>query len=349
MFSDITIDKLLDLKSKNAMTLIDVRSPSEYRNSTIPGSMNIPLFNDEERAEIGTIYKQISPEAAEDRGLEIVSAKLPEFVREFKKVEGEKTVFCWRGGMRSKTSATLLDLARIHVHRLEGGVRSYRKWVVDTLEHLDFHPETFILSGYTGTGKTIVLRELQEQGYPVLDLEKMANHRGSIFGQIGLAPNNQKTFEALLVERIRQITDSKLVLFEAESKRIGKVVLPPFFDEWKAKGTHIIIDMPIEERVRNILADYDPWAHKEESLEAFRRIKARIHTPVAKEIEQALVEENFPLAVRLLLEYYYDSRYQHAADQYAENKKVQLTVANAEEAVYAIKEIVSKKRIAYQG
>ena len=132
MFQDITVDKLLALQNKKELVLIDVRSPSEYKDATIPGSLNIPFFNDEERAEVGTLYKQDSVEAAKNRGLEIVSAKLPDFVKEFKQIEGQKAVFCWRGGMRSKTSATVLDLMGIKAYRLQGGYRAYREWVVET-------------------------------------------------------------------------------------------------------------------------------------------------------------------------------------------------------------------------
>src|SRR5699024_3036017 len=108
-------------------TLVDVRSPSEYDEATIPGSINIPIFSDEERAEVGTIYKQVGKEEAKQRGLEIFSAKLPDFIEQFKKVNTPMTVFCWRGGMRSKTAATVLDLMGIHATRLYGGIKSYRQ------------------------------------------------------------------------------------------------------------------------------------------------------------------------------------------------------------------------------
>lgn len=151
MFQDIPINELLALKSQGELTVIDVRSPSEYKEATIPGSMNIPFFNDEERAEVGTLYKQVSPQAAKERGLEIVSAKLPAFVKEFSKIEGKKAVFCWRGGMRSKTSATVLSLMGIKALRLEGGYRSYRHWVVEQLESMELKQEAYVLNGNTGS------------------------------------------------------------------------------------------------------------------------------------------------------------------------------------------------------
>src|SRR5690606_24638125 len=127
MFQDISVDDLRELRKEKPLAIVDVRSPSEFAESNIPGSVNIPIFTDEERAEIGTVYKQVSPDAAKDKGLEIVSAKLPDFIKEFAKLpEEEKVVYCWRGGMRSKTSATLIDLMGINAKRLIGGIRGYR-------------------------------------------------------------------------------------------------------------------------------------------------------------------------------------------------------------------------------
>lgn len=344
MFQDIPINELLALKSQGELTVIDVRSPSEYKEATIPGSMNIPFFNDEERAEVGTLYKQVSPQAAKERGLEIVSAKLPAFVKEFSKIEGKKAVFCWRGGMRSKTSATVLSLMGIKALRLEGGYRSYRHWVVEQLESMELKQEAYVLNGNTGSGKTTILHRLREKGFPVIDLEGMAGHRGSIFGQIGLNPHNQKTFDALLVENLKRLESSPFLLFEGESKRIGKVTLPKFFSEKKEQGIQLFIDMPVEERVLHILDDYQPWNHKQECLDAFNRIKKRIHTPIAKQIEEDLLSDNYSSAVRSLLEHYYDPLYRHSTDQYPEDRKVLLKVKNIDEAVEAVRDYVAVKQ-----
>lgn len=339
MFQDITIEELLTRKENNDITMIDVRSPSEYLEGTIPGSLNIPIFDDEERAEIGTIYKQVSVEAAKERGLEIVSAKLPAFIKAFSLLPSPKVVFCWRGGMRSRTTATLLSLMDIHVYRLSGGIRSYRQWVVHTLELIAFEPPAFILNGHTGTGKTAILQRLQAEGYPVLDLENMAGHRGSIFGHIGQRANNQKTFEALLLEQVLKLNSAPFVMMEGESKRIGKTVLPHFMVEKKESGTQIFIDLPIDERVRHILEDYQPEAHQNEILQAFRHIKSRIHTPIAKEIEANLLIGHYEHAVRLLLEHYYDPRYEHAMSQYHNDSHI-IQAQTIDEAIDAVKRIL---------
>lgn len=337
MFSNITVEELVPAIENGGMVLIDVRSPAEFKNFTIPGSINIPFFDDAERAEVGTLYKQVSVEAAKERGLEIISAKLPEFIRQFKALEGNLTVFCWRGGMRSRTTATLLSLMNIHSHRLEGGIRSYRKWVVAQLEEMAAPSRAFVLNGLTGAGKTRVLKALEKEGYPVIDFEGMANHKGSIFGQIGLEPHNQKVFDSLLVHRLRKLADAPYVLFEAESHRIGKVVIPPFLCDLKNRSTHLVIEMPMAERVKEIMEDYRPGVYAAECLEAFHRIKSRIHVPVAGQIEADLEAGNFPSAIQLLLESYYDSRYKHTEHQYPDAQKKFLHVGNVEEAAWAVK------------
>jgi tRNA 2-selenouridine synthase len=343
VYGNITIEKLIPLVEKGQMALIDVRSPAEFQNFTIPGSINIPIFTDEERAEIGTLYTQIGDAVARDRGLEIVSGKLSEFIRQFKEIEGEKTVFCWRGGMRSRTTATLLDLMNIRVYKLEGGIRAYRKWVVSQLEQISLPEKSFLLHGKTGSGKTKIIRELEKDGYPALDLEKMANHRGSIFGHIGKNPYNQKKFEALLLQRLRELVGAPYLIFEAESSKIGKVTLPPCMLRQKEKSQTIVIELPLEERIRAILEDYRPWEHQEECLEAFRRIKERIHTPIAKEIERALLDEKYTEAVQYLLEYYYDRRYKGISREFPEGQVLVVKANTVEEAARRVKEILPEK------
>ncbi|WP_100330242.1 tRNA 2-selenouridine(34) synthase MnmH [Bacillus xiapuensis] len=341
MFKDISIEQLLSLKDQGKINMIDVRSPSEYKEATIPGSLNIPFFDDKERAEIGTLYKQVSPQAAKERGLEIVSAKLPAFVKEFARIPGEKSVFCWRGGMRSRTTATVLSLMGISVLRLKGGYRAYRQWVVEQLCALDIKQRVYVINGNTGSGKTALLHRLRQEGFPVIDLEGLANHRGSIFGQIGLQPHNQKTFDALLTEELKRFQSSPYLLLEGESKRIGKVTLPDQLMKAKEQGTQLVIDMPIEERIIHILEDYQPWDYKQECLEAFRRIKRRIHTPIAKQIESDLEADCFASAVKLLLEYYYDPLYEHSTNQYDEDRIVTIQAHNTGEAVEAIREYLT--------
>jgi len=332
VFRDITLTDLLTAQNKSEHTLVDVRSPKEFRESTIPGSINIPIFSDEERAEVGTIYKQVGADEAKVRGLAIFSEKLPAFIAEFTKIETPITVFCWRGGMRSKTAATVLDLMGIHAKRLNGGVRSYRQWVVHEMEDKKFLPKLFVLNGYTGSGKTIILKKLDEDGYPAIDLEGMAGHRGSIFGQIGLEPSNQKKFDSLLLNEVTRHQNEPFVFIEGESRRIGKVSLPEFLNDKKESGKQLFIHIPIEVRVQNILDDYKPWESSTPFKEAFQLIKKHIHTPVAQQIELDLENGDFASATKLLLEFYYDPKYKHSSNQYSDEQKIHIDAVDVDDA-----------------
>ena len=341
---EITLEQLREMQKVHQMTLIDVRSPEEFEESTIPSSINIPIFNNEERKVIGTLYKQVSAQVATEKGFEIFSQKLPELVKQYEQIKHEKMVFCWRGGMRSKASATMLSLLGIKCYRLKGGYRAYRRWVVEQLEYYEFKPKCIVINGLTGSGKTRILHSLTKQGYPVLDFEGMAQHRGSVFGQIGLKPNNQKTFDSLLLEKMIEYKDTPYVLVEAESKRIGKVLIPNFLSNAKEEGVVIFLDMPVAERVRNIMEDYCPNDHKEEFIESFLRIKSKIHTPIATSIEKHLRAGQFVEAFTLLIEHYYDPRYEYAADKYPVEFIV-CKVENIEEAVEAVKQEITKIKL----
>ncbi|MBN6186041.1 tRNA 2-selenouridine(34) synthase MnmH [Aneurinibacillus sp. BA2021] len=336
MFQDRTVQELLEHHKQGQLVLVDVRSPAEFKEATIPGSINIPLFTNEERAEIGTLYKQVSAEAAKERGLEIVSGKMPSFIRTFQQYDSPLAVFCWRGGMRSKTAATLLSLMGLPVSRLLGGVRAYRKWVVERLEQYEFQPQAIVIGGNTGCGKTHILHELQKQGYPVVDLEAAAGHRGSIFGGIGAAPHNQKWFDALLLDQLDRVNQAPYAVMEAESKRIGRVLLPDFLVEAKTSGVHITIELPLQERVRTILEEYRPQEHKSQYVEAFSKIKKRIHIPIAAQIEDHLRHDEYEDAIRLLLKHYYDPRYTFAEEQYR-GESVVIQADRVAEAVEAVK------------
>lgn len=339
MFKEITIQELRTVKENNH-TIVDVRSPKEYQEATIPGSVNIPVFNNAERAEIGTLYKQVSKEAAKERGLQIFSQKLPAFIKEFQAIETPITLFCWRGGMRSKAAATTLSLMDIHVNRLQGGIRSYRQWVVSELKKEHFPPTLYVLEGYTGTGKTVILEKLAADGYPIINLEKLAGHRGSIFGQIGMRPNNQKTFDSLLVEDLIQYKDEPFVWIEGESKRIGRATIPEFLYRKKENGIYFKIHMPMKERIKNILHEYHPEDYPEKFIESFQFVKKHIHTPVAKQIETDLNNGDYASAIQLLLEHYYDPRYDYANKSHVNNAEEIIHATNIADAYEQIKSIV---------
>lgn len=342
MYNNITIQELFDLNQQGAQTVVDVRSPKEFNDMTIPGSINIPVFNDTERAEVGTLYKQVGKEEAMERGLAIFSAKLPDFIHTFKQINTPITIFCWRGGMRSQAAATVLELMNVHVNRLSGGVRSYRQWVLSELDKQEFPPHLYILNGHTGIGKTLILKSLHENGYPIIDLEGMANHRGSIFGHIGRRPNNQKTFESLLVQKMLQYAHMPYIILEGESKRIGKASLPEFLYKKKELGTQIFIQVPIEERVSNILQDYQPWKYPEAFKEAFYLIKKRIPFSVARDMEASLQNAQYPTTVKLLLEHYYDPRYEYTEKHLLSNDVYRIEADSTKGAAKKVQKLIDK-------
>jgi tRNA 2-selenouridine synthase len=318
---DISVQELISSKE---FIPVDVRAPIEHRESAIPGSVNIPLFTDEERQEIGTLYKQSGEEAAKWRAMEIVSPKLPHLlgeIKDLKKSGAEPVIHCWRGGMRSKSVASFLEYAGIPALRLEGGYRAYREYILERIPQL-LPEKAIVLHGMTGTGKTDILQALQEKGYPVVDLEKMANHRGSIFGMIGMGEaHNQKTFDALLFERLNEIKGSNYFIVEAESKRIGRAAQPEEMLEKKVNGVHYLVKSSIPIRVERIYNEYvqpfqgEAW-FEEEVREKVTKLIKRVNHDVSPSLAFALEEKNYKELIEILLVHYYDPRYNHALLEY---------------------------------
>ncbi len=314
---EINVDQLLALKDA---VPIDVRSPSEYADSNIPGAVNVPLFTNEERAMIGTIYKREGSDMAKWRAMEIVSPKLPSILGQIKALidEGKQpVVYCWRGGMRSKSVATFLSFAGISTPRLVGGYRAYRQYILEEIPGL-IPPRAITIHGMTGVGKTEVLKKLKEKGMPVIDLEAAACHRGSIFGSFGLFEgHNQKTFDSLLFQTLREIKDSPFFLVEAESKRVGKVVQPDELLDKKHQGFNINLQASLSSRIERIDREYvKPYQHEhwfhDKVMERLAFIYKRIKdSDIIAALNEAARNQNYKLVIRILLEDYYDSRYAH--------------------------------------
>lgn len=294
---------------------VDVRSPSEFQDSHIPQAVNIPIFTDEERAEIGTLYKQVGQRAAKWRAMEIVSPKLPTLLTEIRKIEEthkKPLLYCWRGGMRSQSIAHFAMMSGLHIQRLDGGYRAYREFIVERIPEM-LPERAVVIYGLTGTGKTDILHNLREAGFPVLDLEGYANHKGSVFGAVGgQTPHNQKTFDALLFEDLQMLSGSPYFIMEGESKRIGHAVQPPELYEKKNNGIHIHVSSSLEARVERIYEQYiqesDEFHQRVEF--AFGKIMKRVKPiEVQEEIKARLEQRDYKEIIRLLIMYYYDPRY----------------------------------------
>jgi len=309
MITDITIE---ELKALVQPILVDVRSEGEFTEATIPGSVNIPLFNNAERVEVGTTYTQTSPSLARELGLRIVSPKLPDIIKKVEELskKGSLVLFCWRGGMRSKSLATVVDLMGVTVYRLQGGYKAYRSQVVDFFEaKLPF--QVVVLRGNTGVGKTEFLGKLRAEGYPAIDLEKLANNRGSVFGAVGLGSSpSQKKFEGLLYEELQLLSKFPYVIVECESKRIGRVTLPTSFFTAMQEGTQILHYDSLKNRVQRLVKEYTavPNALQEIEVALARLIKTLGHVKV-QELRTLLDEGCLDVFTERLLVEYYDKLY----------------------------------------
>ena len=336
----INIEKFLEL-AKDHHPVIDVRSPGEYKHAHIPGAYNLPLFTDDERKIVGTAYKQESREAAIKIGLDFFGPKMKKMVEEVESlVDSQKSevinsnndnssrllthdsrlilIYCWRGGMRSAGVAWLMDLYGFKVYTLIGGYKKFRNHVLDTFK-LPFQFK--ILGGYTGSGKTEVLKVLKEKNELVVDLEDIAKHKGSAFGNIGLPEQpSQEMFENLLATKLIEIGSWKseiknenlisdfrfqtsCIWLEDESQRIGLVNIPNDVWDTMRQSPVYFLDIPFEERLKHLIKQYGDL-DKQKMIDAIGRIRERLGGLNAKNAVRFLEEGNIAESFRILLKYY---------------------------------------------
>ena len=315
------VEKIVGYEDVKEGTLfIDLRSPGEFKDSTIPGAINIPLFNDGERQEIGTVYKQESIEKAKQMGVEAVSRKLPEIYKDIvdlKKQYRNMVVFCARGGMRSGTICSLLNSLGLNVWQLRGGYKAYRSVVNEQL--LKIHEEIvyLVLHGFTGSGKTEILHRLAKRGLDILDLEEAANHRGSLFGSVGMGEKRgQKQFEALVYQQLKG-RKTNYIFVEAESKRIGNAVLPDYLSTSLKKGKHILVEANSEIRAERIVKEYMQAPNaQEEIVQALDKLKKYLGTKEIEKYLELVNDQHYQQVAQELLEKYYDPMYNHKQKNY---------------------------------
>ncbi len=297
------------LAAPAAVPILDVRAPAEYAQGHIPGAVSLPLFTDEERAHIGTTYKQVNPEKAVLLGLDFFGPKLRPLVEQAKKLAPSQEVrlHCWRGGMRSGAVQWLLELAGFQVTLLDHGYKDYRRWAAAEFAR---PRQLYVLGGYTGSGKTAVLHALAAQGQPVLDLEGLANHKGSSFGSLGQPPQpTQEQFENDLAAALGALPTDRPVWVEDESRSIGSLHIPtPFFGQMQAAPL-LALDVPRAARVPKLAEEYG--RHDAGALaSAVLRLRKRLGGLVTKEALAAIAEDDMDQMVDLILAYY-DKTYAH--------------------------------------
>ena len=313
---------------KDLLPLLDVRSPSEFFKGHVPHALSLPLFNDVERAEIGTLYKQQSKETALIKGLEIAGSKMAFYVKEaMGKIEGkEVAVQCWRGGKRSASIATLLEFMDYDVQLLQGGYKAYRNHVITSF--YDRKIRIIVLGGKTGSGKTDVLKNLQEAGEQVIDLEGLANHKGSAFGALGEMPQpTTEQFENNLFEVFRKLDFTKRLWVENESKSIGKVFIPDGLWEQMRQGTLAEIEVPTEDRVERLVKEYGQFPQKD-LIDSLNKISKRMGPNNVKRAADSFAAGDIAAATGIALNYY-DKAYQLATDKKPFSKKFLLKTQNA--------------------
>ncbi len=313
----INISKFLKLSL--SVSIVDVRTPAEFIKGHIPGAVNIPLFTNEQRAAVGTIYKQKGKLKAVLKGLDYTGPVMRQTLEEGLRVagdNGELLVHCWRGGMRSENMAWLFSLAGIKCTLLEGGYKSYRKHI---LSYIGGDRNIIILGGLTGSGKTDILKELREMGEQVIDLEGIANHRGSAFGAIGLPPQPSSEYFVNLLYDEMVLTDTKRRLFlEDESLNIGAVFMPDEIYAKIRKSKVVAVMCDVKTRMPRLLKEYGSMP-VELLSESVKRISKRLGGEKSTEALEAIVTGNMERAIEIVLEYY-DKSYRYGLSKRDQEK-----------------------------
>jgi tRNA 2-selenouridine synthase len=291
-----------------------MRSPAEYEQGHIPGAISLPLFQDHERAEVGTIYKKQGKDKAFDRGLEIIGPKLHLMVKEVRRWSrtGEPVyIHCWRGGMRSGSFAWLLNQAGIETIIIDGGYKAFRQFIREFYGSL---PNLQILGGFTGTGKTEVLHQLLEIGEQVLDLEELACHKGSVFG--GFGARSQMTSEQFQNEiyfKLQNFNTAQPIWVEDEGISIGKVFLPDTLWLNMQASPLTILHLDMETRIQKLVSEYGKFTI-DQLEQAILSIEKKLGQPRTKEAIDALHHGDL-IKVAILVLHYYDRAYQKNIDR----------------------------------
>ena len=314
----IDIENFLQLSDK--FPVLDARSPAEYSHAHIPGAFSVPIFTDEQRKIIGTAYKKQSRQVAVNHGLnyfsermKIIPGEVENLVAFHKQNSGTQTktflVHCWRGGMRSDAVAWLLNLYGYKIYLLKGGYKAFRRWVLAQFEK---EYSLKVLGGFTGSGKTEVLKELSRMSEKVIDLEGLANHKGSAFGSLGEKPQpSSEMFENLLALQLWQNCNGnngdaqtkKCIWVEDESAHIGTVGIPKAFWQQMRKSRLYFLEIPFEERLKNIVETYGIY-DKQQLIDSVLKIQKRLGGLNTKNAIQFINEGNLHEAFYILLKYY---------------------------------------------
>ncbi|MDY0200917.1 MAG: tRNA 2-selenouridine(34) synthase MnmH [Tenuifilaceae bacterium] len=293
--------------------IIDVRTPAEFAAGNIPGAINIPLFTNDERAEVGTLYKQVSQRSAFLRALDIVGPKMSELVKQASAIKyNDKLIIqCWRGGMRSESVAWLLNTAGIPATKVVGGYKGFRRYAASIINK-DW--KFRVITACTGSGKTELLLKLKEMGEQTIDLEGLANHKGSVFGGMGHTPQpTTEQFENDLFWAIKDFDVNRTIWVEDESACIGHVYVPQEFYKRMHFSPLVKFDLATDDRIERLVSEYAQF-DKDGLAHAIAKITKRLGNDNAKLAIEAIDDGNFHKASRILLRYY-DKAYNHSVEE----------------------------------
>ena len=339
--NEISYKELLDTKN---YILIDVRTPKEFQESTIPGAINIPVLLNEERVMVGTAYKKESPEKAKLMGIEAISKRLGDITKEItdlSKKYSKIIFFCARGGMRSGSMTSFFKSMGYNTARLSGGYKSYRSFIIEDLENVVKGLTLITLHGKTGTGKTKILHRLGEEGFETIDLEGMAKNRGSHFGHIGIPQDrSQKTFESLLYDSLKH-RKSDVIIIEGESRKIGPIHIPePFWNAMKV-GVKVLVEAPVEMRLDIIIEDYTGIEElKENLLEVAKKLKRYMDGGAYSKFIELVEVGDIRKAAKIMMIEYYDPMYDKSLDRH--DYKEEVFIDNVEDGVKKLKSVLKK-------
>jgi tRNA 2-selenouridine synthase len=317
LYKEISIDQYF--QSEKKVPLIDVRSPKEYNYAHIPGAVNIPLFDDDERKMVGITYKKDGREKAIVKGLELVGPKLIQFIKAAQRAvtssAGSTTdgiaLHCWRGGMRSRSMATLFDFTGLPTYVVKGGYKSYRRHAQNSFSK---EWNLIILGGKTGSAKTKILQALKNQGEQIIDLEKAAHHKGSAFGHLGeKAQPTTEMFENILFEELKLVNPSKRLWVEDESHTVGSIFIPEPFWKQMRNAPVVYCDFSTDERIIYLVSEYGDF-EKEKIVESVLKITKRLGGENVKAALDAYHAGDLHTATAIVLKYY-DKTYNYGLSQ----------------------------------
>lgn len=333
------------LKQITNFLILDVRSPMEYQQGHIPGSVNIPLFSDSDRATIGTLYQKLGKGPAILRGLDICLPKIKDYLKTLSKISNQRKIliYCWRGGMRSTLMAEVFSKAGYPIVILNGGYQAYRKQIRSGFSN---KAVMLVLGGFTGSGKTQLLQHIADLGEQVIDLEKSARHKGSVFGALGQAsqPTNQQ-FENDLYQQWSEFDFSRPIWIEDESRRMGKLDLPDPLVRQISEAILIDLEVPVSVRVKRLVreyADFDKLLLKE----AIVKLKERLGNRNTKEALFELESEHFEAVAEILLAYY-DKTYRFTRKKRVQDKIIQVQLSSEDMEEEAKKLILLARKILF--